>query len=163
MPRPSIIIADRSAAGALSQRTELPIRAVIAIVDQGERPCYGFDRIERRLLLEMEDASSERSAAGRYSPRPPTREHARQIIEFARQIQDIGGILLCHCNAGLSRSPAVALICLVVWSGAGSEVAAVKEILRLRPRAQPHRGLVGFADGELNLAGRLIAAIYPKA
>jgi predicted protein tyrosine phosphatase len=43
---------------------------------------------------------------------PPTLEHARLIIDFAKSISEIEGGLLCHCLGDVSRSPAAALICL---------------------------------------------------
>ena len=90
----------------------------------------------------------------------PTREDARAIVEFAHSLGDSrDGVLLCHCGAGISRAPAAALICLAVWRGVGEERRCVDEVLAIRPAAQPHRGLIRFADELLDRDGRLIGAI----
>lgn len=40
---------------------------------------------------------------------PPRKEDAEALIEFARPLAKKGGVLLAHCGAGVSRSPAAAL------------------------------------------------------
>lgn len=155
---PAILIAGRAAADAICQRAGMGVTAVISIVDEGERVCHGFESVPRRLRLEMDDAAGQAGGPGRYSPRPPTREQAREIIEFARSIGGAGGTLLCHCNAGLSRSPAAALICLATWLPPGAEREAAERIARIRPGARPHGELVRFADDLLARDGALVAA-----
>lgn len=90
---------------------------------------------------------------------PPTEAHARAIIEFARKIQPVDGILLRQCLAGISRSSAAALLCLTEWTGPGHECDCVEHVLAIRPAAQPHRDLVRFGDRILNRNGRLLAAL----
>ncbi|MCX5662007.1 MAG: hypothetical protein NTW19_20195 [Planctomycetota bacterium] len=155
---PTIMIVSRVVADSLCQRDGLRVRAVISIVDEGERACHGFETIEHRLQLEMDDAPAQPGGAGRHSARPPTREHAQKIIEFAERLRGAGGVLVCHCNAGLSRSPAAALICAAVWLGPGLEHDAARRVHRLRPEARPHAGLVRFADELMQRNGALVAA-----
>src|SRR4051794_22239914 len=90
---------------------------------------------------------------------PPTVEHARQIIEFAKAVQHLNGSVLCHCGAGVSRSPAAALLCLAVWNGDGHERQCVEELLRVRPSAVPHRDLVRLGDRVLDRNGRLLDSL----
>lgn len=90
--------------------------------------------------------------------KPPTRADVDAIIAFARQTQTVNGTLLCHCHAGISRSPAVALICLTTWRGPGSEAACVADIRRARPAAVPHEGLIRIADEQLGRGGALMEA-----
>jgi predicted protein tyrosine phosphatase len=90
---------------------------------------------------------------------PPALDHARAIIEFAERVRDVGGILLCHCGAGISRSPAAALLCLATWLGPGKESECVDELFRVRPVCDPHRDLVRFGDQLLNREGKLIEAL----
>jgi predicted protein tyrosine phosphatase len=90
---------------------------------------------------------------------PPTRADAQRIIDFASEIRDAEGIVLCHCGAGMSRAPAAALICLAVWNGAGAERECAEDILRLRRGAVPHAGLVRFADEILARNGKLESAV----
>jgi predicted protein tyrosine phosphatase len=89
----------------------------------------------------------------------PTPSDAAAIIEFARAVRGVDGMILCHCGGGMSRAPAAALICLAAWRGPGSEADCVTEILRLRRGAAPHGGLVRFADGVLGRGGRLVHAL----
>ena len=89
----------------------------------------------------------------------PTPSDAAAIIEFARVVRGVDGIILCHCGGGMSRAPAAALICLAAWRGPGSEVHCVTEIRKLRRGAAPHAGLVRFADEVLGRRGRLVHAL----
>lgn len=89
----------------------------------------------------------------------PTSSDAASIIEFANTIRDVDGSLLCHCNGGMSRAPAAALICLSVWRGPNTETNCVAEIQRFRHGAVPHTGLIRFADNLLNRNNRLINAL----
>lgn len=93
---------------------------------------------------------------------PPTIDHALSIIYFATRIAGIGGSLLCQCHAGISRSPAAAIICLATWLGPGHETDCVNEVLAIRPSAQPHRDLIAFADCILEREGRLIQALRKR-
>jgi predicted protein tyrosine phosphatase len=90
---------------------------------------------------------------------PPTPADTAAIINFATEIRETGGIVLCHCAAGMSRAPAAALICLTVWHGAGHERGCMEKVLAIRPGAVPHRALVRFADQLLKRDGRLVDAV----
>jgi predicted protein tyrosine phosphatase len=89
---------------------------------------------------------------------PPTIEHARQIIEFARDVHATAETVLFQCGAGISRSSAAALICLALWTQEGAEDDCVRELLRVRPAARPLRSLIVFGDHLLGRDGRLISA-----
>jgi predicted protein tyrosine phosphatase len=90
---------------------------------------------------------------------PPVAADAAAIIDFANQIRDVQGTVLCHCGGGMSRAPAAALICLATWLGAGAEAECVAAVQNLRRGAVPHVGLVRFADQLLGRAGRLVEAL----
>ena len=90
---------------------------------------------------------------------PPRVEDAKAIVEFAREISGVEGTVLCQCQAGVSRSPAAALICLATWTNEGDEKDCVEQLLRVRPCAAPHRGLVAFADAVLGRCGRLVESV----
>jgi len=89
----------------------------------------------------------------------PTKADAAAIVELAERIREVRGIVLCHCDGGMSRAPAAALICLAVWHGEGREKECVAEVRRLRRGAVPHAGLVGFADELLGRGGKLLQAL----
>jgi predicted protein tyrosine phosphatase len=67
--------------------------------------------------------------------------------------------VLFTCAAGISRSPAAALICLAAWSAPGEEENCVRELRRVRPAAMPHRDLVRFGDEILGRGARLLRAL----
>jgi len=90
---------------------------------------------------------------------PPNLADGKAIIEFARKLSDFRGTVLCHCQAGVSRSPAAALICLATWTGPGHEQYCVEHLLRVRPCAMPHRGLIAFGDELLGRGGKLVDAL----
>jgi predicted protein tyrosine phosphatase len=90
---------------------------------------------------------------------PPRAVDAAAIIEFARRLKDCRGTVLCHCQAGVSRSPAVALLCLATWTGPGHERYCVEHLRRVRPCAVPHRGLIVFGDDLLGRGGKLVEAV----
>ncbi len=68
-------------------------------------------------------------------------------------------MLLCHCQAGISRSPAAALLCLAAWTGPGRERDCVEQVMQIRPAAVPHMGLVNFGDALLGRQGELVKAV----
>jgi predicted protein tyrosine phosphatase len=90
---------------------------------------------------------------------PPTRADVAAIIDFAKAVREVDGVVLCHCGGGVSRAPAAALICLSVWRGVGCEGECVADILKLRRGAVPHAGLIRFADELLLREGKLIGAL----
>jgi predicted protein tyrosine phosphatase len=92
----------------------------------------------------------------------PSREDAGAIIDFARSIRDMQGTLLCQCQAGISRSPAAALLCLAAWIGAGRERDCVEQIKRIRPASAPHMGLIAFGDALLRRQGELVKAVLDQ-
>ncbi len=91
--------------------------------------------------------------------RPPTVEDAQAVVEFARSVRDVDGVVLCHCGAGVSRSTAAALVCLATWTRPGEERYCVEELVRVRPCAAPHADLVRFGDEVLARSGALTLAL----
>jgi predicted protein tyrosine phosphatase len=90
---------------------------------------------------------------------PPTMDDAQAIIEFARRNAECDGAVLCQCQAGISRSPAAALLCLATWTGAGHEQYCIDRLLRIRPSAVALRELVAFGDTLLGRNGKLVGAV----
>lgn len=70
-----------------------------------------------------------------------TDDLVREIVEIEEQAPER---LLIHCTAGLSRSPAFAIVAAIT---AGHDVAATcAEVRRLVPHAQPNRRILALAD-----------------
>lgn len=170
-----IIVLGYSEAMMFLRRADASVvSAVISIFGQGE---FGVEApwTAHRLDLQFDDCDvpdeADPLAAARWrirqreaaeigrNLRPPTLEHARQIVEFAAGLSADGGALLCQCMAGISRSPAAAILCYSTWLGAGFEPEAVGRVLGARPGAVPHRGLVRFGDEVLGRGGRLLSAL----
>src|SRR5688572_7104359 len=123
---PSLLVLGFSEAGMLLSRPDLTrIDAVISIHGAREhavdvpaathRLALGFDDTES---IDWTDPTRAEAAYARQKwskemgrpLTPPTIDHARAIIDFARTIADLDGTLLCQCQAGISRSPAAALL-----------------------------------------------------
>jgi len=150
------------------------VNAIISIYGQREYP-LDVEGLAHALILRFDDteAPNEDDPIHAYQIRlrqrkaaeigleliPPTLDHARSIIEFARSISSLEGTLLCQCHAGISRSPAAALLCLATWTRPGQEQACVARIRAARPAAVPHHDLVAFGDRLLQRNGNLLASI----
>lgn len=90
---------------------------------------------------------------------PPRFDDAESIIDFALQMKDSNGFILCQCQAGVSRSSAAALLCLAAWTEAGQEEYCAQKLLEIRSCAVPLRSLVAYGDQILGREGRLISAM----
>ena len=109
----------------------------------------GYENAERKLRLLIADVVTEQGA---------TDEDVRRIIELAEHLKSEGGTLLVHCEAGVSRSTATALIMYAYWLGQGYEDEAMLRVIDQRPFAMPNRRMVRLADNLLGLDGRLLQA-----
>jgi predicted protein tyrosine phosphatase len=87
----------------------------------------------------------------------------QRIIELAENLQSETGKVLIHCEAGVSRSTAAALIMYACWLGHGREREAMARVLAQRPVAIPNRRMVELADRLLALDGRLLAALTQES
>jgi predicted protein tyrosine phosphatase len=174
---PPLVVLGYSEAGMFLRAQNAPkVSAVISI--HGKRE-FGVElECEHRLDLEFDDvevvSSGDLEAMERAMMRrtwnernglvevAPTKDDAEKIVEFAKRIREVEGIVLCHCAGGMSRAPAAAVICLAVWRGMGFEEECVAEVRRRRHGAVPHVGLVGFADEVLGRGGRLVEAMKAR-
>ena len=171
---PSVMALGYSAAAMFLRGAEAArVGAVISIYGCNEFP-LDAPSVPHRLALQFDDIDppdksdevafhrswvQQKWAAETGRPlRPPTIDDARAIVDFAGRIREVEGIVLCQCGAGMSRSPAAALICLAAWSGAGRERECVAEVMRVRPGATPLIGLVRLGDEVLGLGGRWVSA-----
>ena len=119
-------------------------------IGHGDDPLpEGYENAERKVRLLIADVVTEEGA---------TEEDVRGIIQLAEQLQSESGILLIHCEAGISRSTATALIIYACWLGPGREDEAMQRVGAQRPYAIPNRRMVAIADNLLALDGRLLQA-----
>jgi predicted protein tyrosine phosphatase len=109
----------------------------------------GFENVDHKLRMLIADVVTEEGA---------TEEDIQRIIELAKHLRSYSGKVLIHCEAGVSRSTAAALIIYACWLGPGREHEAMERVIAQRPYAIPNRRMVKFADSLLQLGGRLVQA-----
>ena len=119
-------------------------------IGHGDDPLpVGYDNAERKVRYLIADVVTAEGA---------TEEDVRGIIQLAEQLRSESGTLLIHCEAGISRSTATALIIYACWLGPGREDEAMRRVGTQRPYAIPNRRMVAIADNLLTLNGRLLQA-----
>jgi predicted protein tyrosine phosphatase len=111
----------------------------------------GYENVRHKLRLLFADSSDPLSG--------PTEEVVQQIIDVARRLAQQGGRVVAHCEAGVSRSAAAAVITYAVALGPGREWEAVHRVLQQRPIARPNRRMIEIADDLLDLRGDLVRAV----
>lgn len=84
----------------------------------------------RRVLVQTyEDTDSRLHLDGPYM------SDINALVESARELQ-AGARVLCHCKAGVSRSPAAAIIILCTRGMSLEDATA--HVLKIRPQARPN-------------------------
>lgn len=127
---------------------------VICLVSIGEPHDalpFGFENIGQRVRLQFADVVE--------GPAAPCEEDVRRIIELAQRMEPAPGRVLIHCEAGISRSSAAALIMYACWLGPGYEEEALQRVVVQRPIARPNTLMVSLADRLLEREGRLLEVV----
>ncbi len=150
---PAIEVASRYEAGDIlsSPRRCAEITYLLSIGDVQDDLPLGYDNVDRKLRLLVADVVTEFGA---------TEHDIQQIIELAADLRSVNGRILIHCEAGVSRSTAAALIMYACWLGPGKEREAMTRVLAQRPIAMPNRRMVELADTLLEREGRLVEVLY---
>jgi len=104
------------------------------------------------LRLFVDDV--EQPAIGRAAPGP---EDVLALIRFVRAAPRNVSVVI-HCLAGVSRSPAAALVALAL-DAPGREREAARALRAASPCASPNRLIVELADAALERNGALSAAL----
>lgn len=125
------------------------ITCLVSIGDANDPLPEGYQNAPRKLRWLIADVVTEEGC---------NEEDVRRIISLAEQLRSESGTLLIHCEAGVSRSTATALIIYACWLGRGSEDEAMRRVLAQRPCAVPNRRMVALADRLLAFDGRLLLA-----
>lgn len=126
---------------------------VISLLSEDESPPV-FDGLapERHIRLIVRRESCSRSIAD------AARVRAQQLVAFAQSWSREGPVLI-HCERGVSRSTAAALIILAASTPPGEEARCVAQLRAAAPFADPCPLLVGYGDELLGRDGRLIDAL----
>jgi len=129
------------------------IKYVISLGSPEVEPPPGFTEVTHRLRLNFNDISSPGN-----DPRDvlPAAEEIERAIAFAATVSECEGNLLVHCQAGISRSSAIALTVLAVLLGEGKEAEAMAIVMASRPQADPNPWIVELADLALGRNGKLV-------
>ena len=148
----TIEVASRIEAGDIlsSQRDRAEIICLVSIGDASDELPLGYGYVDHKLRLLVADVVTELGA---------TEEDVRKIIRLAEDLRSRRGRVLIHCEAGVSRSTAAALVMYACWLGPGREREAMIRVLAQRPIAIPNRRIVELADRLLDRRGRLAAVL----
>lgn len=155
MTFPDVDIVNRSTARELLRRRMSAIPHVVSISDpQDGPPAEVEDHPQRTLALTFHDISERRGNLVM-----PTRRDVLRIVKFAEAMEP-GEYVMCHCNAGISRSSAAALTIFASKMDPGPRSAqqAVTEVMRVKSIIHPNRAMVAFADDILGYGGALVDA-----
>ena len=153
MPDLAIEVASRLEAGDILNSPErcAEVTFLISIGAPNDELPIGYHNISSKLRLLFGDTLDAESGA--------TEVDVRTLMELAQNLRSSKGKVLIHCEAGVSRSPAAALILYACWLGPGREGEAMRRVLTQRPLALPNRRMVELADHLLERGGRLLAAL----
>jgi len=149
----SIEVVGRVEASSILCSSELcrQITCLVSIGESHDELPTGFENVTRRLRLVFADHIE--------GPGCPTEEHISDIIRLAESLRVSAGKVLVHCEAGVSRSSAAALIMYAYWFGAGQEQQALERVLQQRPVARPNSLMFFIADKLMERGGRLVKAV----
>ena len=136
-----------------SPSTGTAIKYLISIGSPGSSLPRGYYRVARRLRLEFNDIDIPHNDPQQVLP---DRDRIRQILEFAAVLQPENGDLLVHCQGGISRSSAAALMICAQLLGVGREAEALSYVLSACPQAIPNLWMIELADELLDRGGRLL-------
>ena len=152
VPELTIEVASRPEAADIlsSPRRCAEFTWLVSIGDPHDELPAGYDNAPRKLRLLVADVVTELGA---------TEEDVWQIIRLAEGLRSSTGKVLIHCEAGVSRSSAAALIMYACWLGPGREREAMGRVLAQRPVAAPNPRMVRLADRLLERGGRLVGVL----
>jgi predicted protein tyrosine phosphatase len=154
IPEGAVAVVGRSGAGKVlcSPRRCSEYAFLVSIGGPREREPAGYENVATRVRLVFEDAPSQAQGG-------PSLDDIERLVAFARRIDFAQGKLLVHCQAGISRSSAAAIIVLARVLGPGHEQMAVDFVQRTHPHVRPNRRMLALADTILETGGRLLAAL----
>lgn len=151
-PALTIEIASRLEAGEIlsSLWRCADLAYLVSIGDPHDDLPVGFHAFEPKLRLLIGDVLTDDGA---------TDDDVRRVIRLAESLRAATGTVLVHCEAGVSRSSATALIMYACWLGPGHEREAMARVLAQRPIAAPNRRMVEIGDRLLARDGRLVEVL----
>lgn len=132
---------------------------MIRIVDTGDGDLKPSWFEGEYLQLCFGDVFSEQDAID-CKTQAPNLEALQRALYFTRKaFADVEVKILFSCGYGASRSPALALVVLSDYLGAGSEKEALRQIIEIRPCAVPNSFVVKLGDVLLQRHGALRSSL----
>jgi len=149
---PTIEVFSREEVGDIlcSPQRCTEVAYLLSIGEVEDQLPVGYDNVTHKTRLLVADVVTELGA---------TEQDIRQIIALAEELRSTKGRILIHCEAGVSRSTAAALIMYACWLGPGREHGAMMRVMAQRPIAIPNCRMVEIADRLLDRDGRLLAEL----
>jgi len=77
-------------------------------------------------------------------PDAPQKAHVEQVIRYYNETKHVATGYTVHCYNGISRSAAIALGLLYLVHG--NETQAIRELMKINHKVNPHRGILKFYD-----------------
>lgn len=155
---PSLLITDYATASQyiLSSSSRQPIQHLISIGSPGIAPPHGYEQVPHRLRLEFDDIIHPD-----YDPSYvlATPKDLYKLLKFINSVNSWEGYLLVHCQAGISRSSAIALTIFASLLGDRKEREALAYVQKAQPYAKPNLWIVELADEILERRGKLVQAV----
>jgi predicted protein tyrosine phosphatase len=121
-----------------------------------------FHRPQAPAILVLKFVDLDEPPPPRHAHRPELRMPQLSDVERALAFDRAGERLLIHCQAGISRSSAIAIALMAARLGPGAEEEAVAAVLAVRPEAVPNLALIRLADSFLARGHRLSEAVRAR-
>lgn len=90
----------------------------------------------------------------------PSSAMVADVLRWAASLRAQDRVLL-HCEAGVSRSAALAYAILCMHAGEGEEIECFAHLMAMRPTALPNTLIVRYADAVLRRDGAMTRAMRP--
>jgi predicted protein tyrosine phosphatase len=152
---PKLVVCSRIAATQhlCGEPGAAPIQSLVSIGDPGTDLPVGHERARQILRLEFYDTGWSDT------PFAPSARHVQSVVDFAPLAAELGGTCIVHCEAGVSRSPATAIVLLAALLASGQEDRAVQAVLQCAPHALPNGLVIRRGDEILRCDGALCRAV----
>lgn len=129
-----------------------PARLISLLPPQEQPPTPRQIASSDHLRLLIDDVDEPGAGAN-----APARPHIETLVSFLRS-SPLGPSILIHCLAGVSRSPAAALIAMAL-DAPGREREVARLLRSAAPFVDPNPLMIQVADEVLERRGRLVAAL----
>jgi predicted protein tyrosine phosphatase len=129
-----------------------PARLISLLPPEEQPPTPVLIASSDHLRLLIDDIAEPQAGAN-----APARPHIETLVSFLRSSPPRSSLLI-HCMAGVSRSPAAALIAMAL-DALGRERDVALLLRSAAPFVDPNRLMIRVADEVLERKGRLVAAL----